>query len=594
MVPLPRVLWLSWHVRPSPQAVALAAGSIIAALPESWRAQMPVVELYGPAGADAFWPEVDRLQPDWVAFSIAVWNHDWCLALARQLRQRFPRLRLLAGGPQVSARPDDLAALALFDVLFCGAGEHLFAEMIRNYLAGAPLPTLLRADGGNSFGPSPWLTQTLPLRSGLLWETARGCPFRCAYCYDGGGRHKVEILPLERLRQELRLFANGGVEQLWVLDSSFNVPTRRGQALLRCLLEEAPRLHYHLEAKAEYLDEAIVELLQQLSCSVQVGLQSIHPAVLQTIDRSLDAERFCAGLERLGNAGVTYGIDLIYGLPGDDYAGFCASVDAALSFQPNHLECFPLALLPGTRLAGQAEVLGLVAQPEPPYEIRVTASLSADELLRCRRLAAAIQLFYNNGRAMAYFGLLCEALQQQPASFLADFGAWLDARGQLLVGDQCAEPPMVELMAQQEAFVRCQFAAAGLTDLIPMAVDLIHFHRLWSDALLAADLPQAGRQTGSLHQVQLAAGVFVGQFHYAVRLYEEGWVDDLVEAVELYPAEADSAALFFRSLGRVCCQPIPAQLATWLQAAPAARGTLKGSTRRQLQQLLVEGVCQLP
>ncbi|NIQ11093.1 MAG: DUF4080 domain-containing protein, partial [Gammaproteobacteria bacterium] len=101
--------------------------------------------------------------------------------------------------------------------------------------------------------------------------------------------------------------------------------------------------------------------------------------------------------------GVVYGFDLIYGLPGDNYAGFRQSIDAVFNFSPNHIHIFPLSVLPGTRLAQQRERYGIRAQSEPPYELLSSRDWSAEEIELCRQLAAAIDLFYNTGRAVAFF-----------------------------------------------------------------------------------------------------------------------------------------------------------------------------------------------
>jgi radical SAM superfamily enzyme YgiQ (UPF0313 family) len=275
--------------------------------------------------------------------------------------------------------------------------------------------------------PSPWLTGILAptAGSGVLWETSRGCPFACDFCYDARGGHGVRPLSAERLQTELDLFVRAGVSQVWVLDSTFNFPPERGRELLRLLASKAPHIHFHLEAKADYLDRETARLLARLSCSVQIGLQSARPEVLRSLHRALDPDLFARQLRLLAAEGVTFGIDLIYGLPGDDYQGFCRSLTFALQLAPNHLDIFPLAVLPGTPLHRHREDFAIESGDAAPYLLRRSASWSERDMGRSRQLAAAVDLFYNLGRAVGFFAALLKGAGTEPVPFLEGFTDWL-------------------------------------------------------------------------------------------------------------------------------------------------------------------------
>nr|NIS39767.1 B12-binding domain-containing radical SAM protein [Desulfuromonadales bacterium] len=188
---------------------------------------------------------------------------------------------------------------------------------------------------------------------------------------------------------------------------------------------KAPHIHFHFEGKSEFLDREMIGLLGEIDCSLQLGLQSIHPQVLHHIGRGFDAQDFCSKAEGLSAEGVTFGLDLIYGLPGDTLEGFRGSLDTALSLAPNHLDIFRLAVLPGTVLHRHSDRHGICAQAEAPYEIIASASYSRADLAASELLAAATRLFYNTGRAVGFFLPLAEAAGLSPLGFIDAFRQWL-------------------------------------------------------------------------------------------------------------------------------------------------------------------------
>ena len=205
--------------------------------------------------------------------------------------------------------------------------------------------------------PSPYLTGTIdPCRySGLLWELSRGCPFKCGFCFESRGVAGVRQISLERIRKELELFEEKKVNQVFVLDPTFNCDIKRAKKILRMILKTAPLIHFTFEIRAEFIDREIAELFAGIHCSLQVGLQSAHPEVLANVNRTIDTVKFAEKISLLNSAGAIFGLDLIYGLPGDTPDGFKESLNYALRLQPNHLDIFPLAVIPGTALYDQAE-----------------------------------------------------------------------------------------------------------------------------------------------------------------------------------------------------------------------------------------------
>ncbi|TYO96681.1 radical SAM superfamily enzyme YgiQ (UPF0313 family) [Geothermobacter ehrlichii] len=558
------ITFLTLHVRPSAQAVPLAAGCLAAALPPERQRDCRLLDFTLRDPIERIVAAVVDTDPDLLVLPVYVWNRRQLAAVVRNIRRNRPQLKILAGGPEASARPAALLAEGICDLVLRGEGETTFPELVDaldrddgwQQMAGL---CWLEAEGMrvNPFPatplapeqlPSPWLSGVLKPQpgGGVLWETARGCAFGCDFCFDAGGQRRVRPLPDERLEAELELFCEAGVGQVWILDSTFNHPPQRGKKLLQLLRDRAPGIHFHLEAKADFLDRETAALLAEIDCSVQVGLQSADPDVLRRVHRPFNPRVFVQAMNLLNSEQVTYGLDLIYGLPGDDFAGFCRSLDFALGFAPNHLDIFPLAILPGTDLASRAEREGIVWQQEPPYEIRATPQLPEEDLERCRELAAAVDLFYNTGRAVGLLPGLLQSLGVEAVDFFQDFTRWLKEeqgifREALLDTESWTSP---EVLAMQESYIQHLLMQRQRLDLLPAALDLLryHFHHaetsLGPEVLPAESTPEPAEAWR--RPWRLAAGARLIPFHY-----------EIVDLLDMEGAELEEIAAMLRPVGSV-------------------------------------------
>ncbi len=169
----------------------------------------------------------------------------------------------------------------------------------------------------------------------------------------------------------------------------------------------------------------------------------------------------------LNEEGVTFGFDLIYGLPGDNFDGFCESIDFALSLYPNNLELFCLSVLPGTDLHDAASSFGLEWEKNPPYHVLRTPKFSSQDLEKCGKLSSAVNLFYNDGRAVPWLNSVLYPLKEKPSCFFKDFAKWLEK----LPENQKKDAEKLQL-----EFVRKKFRENRLEKFYPAAEDLIKIH----------------------------------------------------------------------------------------------------------------------
>ena len=423
------------HLEPSARAVplgpAMLASVVKRAFPDAVHTR--ILDLFLQQSAEACAAQILASDPDWVGFSIYVWNRLLSREIARILRTRKPSLLLFAGGSEATADPVGVLGEGFLDFVLPGEGEELIVEVVGRLLQGASSAEIRQTIHPASVKdlatlPSPYLDGSLDPSAypGMLWELSRGCPFRCDFCFESRGTAGTRRVPMERVKAELLLFETCGVSQVFVLDPTFNFDKRQAKVILRLIAAEAPAIHFFFEIRSEFIDPELARLFASIRCSLQIGLQSADDAVLRHINRNIDLEDFEAKVLLLHQAGATYGFDLIYGLPEDTLGGFHASLDFALSLAPNHLDIFPLSVLPGTRLHDTAPGFGLQHLQEIPYTVIASPSFSEADMRAAARTAQACDLMYNQGKAVPWFSMLLEALALTPSELFGRFADYLE------------------------------------------------------------------------------------------------------------------------------------------------------------------------
>ena len=461
-------------------------------------------------------------KPDFVCFSVYVWNRVILEKTCLELKKLLPDCVCISGGPEVTANP---LSFHSFDYMIAGQGERAMVELLekitengktdleqeafteRSRSAGFAFGVqgVYRAENPSSVGQStpiiracplppdltasPYLDGTLDVSKygGALWELARGCPFKCSYCYESKGEKKIAYFPMERLEKEIELFAKKNISQVFVLDPTYNASKERAIKMLKIIEKKAPGMFFYFEARAEFIDRELARAFARIPCCLQIGLQSANPEVLKNVHRTLDKKKFEKNIGFLNEEGVTFGFDLIYGLPGDNFAGFCQSIDFALGLYPNNLELFCLSVLPGTDLHDSAKGFGLEWESEPPYHVLRTPQFGEKDLAKAEKLALATNLFYTKGRAVAWFNSILYVLHEKPSEFLKGFTNYIES-GFLSseqktkfastgsIRDWSAEKNSTQIEELQLAFIQKKFREKHKDRFLPAAEDLIRIH----------------------------------------------------------------------------------------------------------------------
>ncbi len=368
--------------------------------------------------ADAWWVawRVLGLEPDVLGISVTCWNARAVFEICRIVGQVRPETVIVLGGPEVGPVAEDvLRAHGSVHSVVRGEGEVTFADLLDALAKGGKA---WRVDGvtarkGDEIVsapdraliadldsiPSPYLTGVMtPVDGGAYLETYRGCPHRCAYCFEGKGYGRIRSFSDARIAGEIDSVATApGVQSFSFIDPVFNLTSERLGKLAGWLAPHATRgvrLHT-IEVDIERIDDEAAGLLRAAGvASVETGPQTIGPAALEVCHRPYDARRFARGIAALRAKGIPVECDLIVGLPGDDAYDFLAGLRHVLSLDPGIVQSSTLHVLPGTELWERAPELGLSFDAEPPHEIMATPDISFRDLRRAEVLASAAQKAY--------------------------------------------------------------------------------------------------------------------------------------------------------------------------------------------------------
>ncbi len=398
-----------------------------------------------------------------IGCSVYLWNRSWFDKFTQELKGLAPSMTLFAGGTEVTANPLSFD-LDLYAFLILGEGEESTPSALFQVLEGhhpQGLGILTKGKEISYAFPQDLSLLDSVLLSGtaqafvkpgasVLWEMTRGCPFNCAFCFESKGIRAVRHFPYERIEKELEYLLANQVEEVFILDPTFNMNRKRTVQMLSLLVRRAQDIHFIFEIRAELLDAELADLFAQLNCSLQIGLQSSNPEVLKAIDRQFSPTLFQEKIALLNERGIVFGLDLIIGLPQDSLAIFCNSLDFTVGCKPSNIDIFALSLLPGTKLAEDAEKHGIRGMEGSPYTVITTPTYSEADIAKALKLKEACDLLYTKGEASMWMHTLCEAANCSPSTLFSYFATYTD----FLIQKRGVDPSELDIYELQEQFVR--------------------------------------------------------------------------------------------------------------------------------------------
>ena len=388
--------------------VPLAAGALGVAARVHGLDRRLALDVAQPAATDALGDTLladllARGEPEYLGLSLYLWNSERSLHLAREVKRRSPRTRVLVGGPEVSSDNPFLLAQKGFDFAVTGEAEDTYARLLHALLdggdgAGMPGVAVRKPLGLSIFGaapganfpltdyPSPYLEGLVPVdphRSTYV-ETVRGCRSHCTFCFYPRSSSVLRVLDVAGSGALVAALREKGAREVVFLDPTFN-----HRPEFEPLLEELARAnHDHAltffgEVRAEGLTPEHAKALKKAGFDrLEIGLQSVNGETLKRVKRGGSAKKVADAARMLHAEGITLLVDLIIGLPGDGPDDVARGVDFLLEHGlGDEAQVFPLSLLPGTSMRATAAADGVEFDPAPPYRVRRTAGFTPEQLL---------------------------------------------------------------------------------------------------------------------------------------------------------------------------------------------------------------------
>ena len=358
--------------------------------------------------------------PDVVCVSCYIWNLSFVKELMADLIKILPGADFWAGGPEVSYDAEKfLTENSEFKGVMVGEGEETFKELARYYVEKNPqdlkdMTGICYRDGDQiihngwrqimDLSSSPFIYKDLSEFKNriIYYESSRGCPFSCSYCLSSIDK-KLRFRDTETVKKELQFFIDNKVPQVKFVDRTFNCKHDHAMAIWKYINEHDNGVtNFHFEISADLLRE---EELQEMSTmrpgliQLEIGVQSTNPDTIKAIHRTMDFEKLKGIVDRIHSFGnIHQHLDLIAGLPYEDYDSFRHSFNDVYALKPQQLQLGFLKVLKGSHMMEMCREYGIVYKTQEPYEVLSTKWLDYDHVLKLKTVENMVEVYYNSGQ----------------------------------------------------------------------------------------------------------------------------------------------------------------------------------------------------
>lgn len=391
-----------------------------------------------------------REHPDVLCFSCYIWNISLIGALVCELHKILPDTKIWLGGPEVSwDAADVLKRWPAVKGIMRGEGEETFlclADCYENQKMA--LEEVLGISFRNEQGQIVETPSRPPLNIShipfpyedlqdfehriIYYESSRGCPFSCSYCLSSIDK-KLRFRSLDLVKKELDFFLEHRAPQVKFVDRTFNCKKEHSRAVWKYLLERDNGVtNFHFEIAADLLEEedfAILNRMRPGLIQLEIGVQTTNEKTLKEIRRTMDFSAVTRAVGRIGEGGnIHQHLDLIAGLPFEDFASFRRSFDDVYGLHPQQLQLGFLKVLKGSLMWKQAQNYGLAYKSKEPYEVLFTRWISFEELERLKQVEEMVELYYNSGQFLYTMAALekryesCFACYEELGDFYRESG----------------------------------------------------------------------------------------------------------------------------------------------------------------------------
>lgn len=415
--------------------------------------------------------ELYKKKPDVLCFSCYIWNFRYIQELIEEIHKLLPNLPIWVGGPEVSYEPEAfLQEFPMVKGIMIGEGEETFRELCEYYVNQehsirnktenqehstrnqAKNPQKLQHIAGLLFRNEenelvktphrePISMDMLPFcydhledfeNRIIYYETSRGCPFSCSYCLSSIEKG-LRFRSLHLVKKELQFFLDHKVPQVKFVDRTFNCNHNHAMEIWNYIKEHDNGItNFHFEISADLLTEEEIALISEMRpglIQLEIGVQSTFAPTIQEIHRTMNLSRLEAIVKKVQQAGnIHQHLDLIAGLPKEDFSTFAKSFQEIYRLKPEQLQLGFLKVLKGSYMYEHQKEYGLVYQSNPPYEVMATNWLSYEEVLRIKLVEEMLEVYYNSGQFEMTMKVL-ELAYENPFDMFLELGEYYEKHG---------------------------------------------------------------------------------------------------------------------------------------------------------------------
>ena len=386
---------------------------------------------------------------DVVCFSCYIWNISFVRELIRDLAKILPETAFWAGGPEVSYDAEKfLTEMPEMTGVLVGEGEKTFHDLLEYYIDGkgslGEIRGIAYRDGEEirhngwrelmNLSEIPFVYEHLEEFENriIYYESSRGCPFSCSYCLSSIDK-KLRFRDLELVKKELQFFLDHKVPQVKFVDRTFNCKHEHAMAIWKYILEHDNGVtNFHFEVSADLLRDEEMDLMAKMRpglIQLEIGVQSTNPETIRAIHRHMDLDKLERCVDRVHSfRNIHQHLDLIAGLPYEDYDTFHRSFNDVYQMKPDQLQLGFLKVLKGSLMKEEAEKYGIVHKEKEPYEVLSTQWLLYGDVLKLKAVESMVEVYYNSGQFQHTLEYLVP-LAKDAFTFYESLGAFYEKKG---------------------------------------------------------------------------------------------------------------------------------------------------------------------
>jgi anaerobic magnesium-protoporphyrin IX monomethyl ester cyclase len=399
-------------------------------------------------------------KPDVIGFSCYIWNIEETIKVIKMIKKINPDILIVVGGPEVTYDVLEwMEKVPDFDVIVIGEGEQTFKQLLAGFSNGRDFSEVhgiaYRNEGGIQLNPQRNKLDLKDLPSPYRFEedadhlskrvtyveTSRGCPFSCQFCLSSI-EVGVRYFDREKIKDDIRYLMANGANTIKFVDRTFNISRSYAMEMFRFLIDEhLPGTVFQFEITADIMRPEVIAFLNEEAPAglfrFEIGVQSTNDYTNELVMRKQNFDKLKRTVTMVKEGGkIDQHLDLIAGLPEEDYHSFKKTFNDVFAMRPEELQLGFLKMLRGTGLRLRAADHDYVYMDHSPYEILGNNVLDFNDIIKIKQVEDVLEKYWNDHRMDNTVEFLVTKVFPSPFDFFQEFGSYWETKGWSRIGHQ--------------------------------------------------------------------------------------------------------------------------------------------------------------